>query len=299
LQKLIKEDDMARQKKFGWFFVLFMVAIISTPWNLHAASTKDPAIVLVAFGTSTVAFETYHHFEMEVKKRFPDREIRWAFTSQKIRHKLAQEKGQKLNDLPTTLKSLKAAGYSKAAIQSLHIVPGEEWEKKVVEESRKIPGLKVALGKPLLSSSQDREQVLQALAQTFPKDLTHNAVVLVAHGSPSPEGTAAYVAFNRLLRSQYPNQNVFLGTVEGKPTKQEVLEAVKQTSADTVFLRPFFFVAGEHVANDILGDDPESWKSELLKQKSYRIEGITKGLGYQDGIVAIYLAHLAQAMKSL
>jgi sirohydrochlorin cobaltochelatase len=290
---------MARQKRFGWFFVLFMVAIISTPWNLHAASTKDPAIVLVAFGTSTAAFETYHHFEIEVKKRFPDNEIRWAFTSQKIRHKLAQEKGQKLNDLPATLRSLKAAGYSKAAIQSLHIVPGEEWEKKVVEECRKISGLKIALGKPLLSSKQDQEQVLQALAQTFPKDLTHNAVVLVAHGSPSPEGTAAYLAFNRLLRSQYPNQNVFLGTVEGKPTKEETLEAVKKSSAATVILRPFLFVAGEHVANDILGDNPESWKSELLKQKAYRIEGITRGLGYQDGIVAIYLAHLAQAMESL
>jgi sirohydrochlorin cobaltochelatase len=290
---------MARQKRFGWLFVLFMVAIISTPWNLHAASAKDPAIVLVAFGTSTAAFETYHHFEVEVKKRFPDHEIRWAFTSHKIRHKLAQEKGQKLNDLPATLRSLKAAGYSKAAIQSLHIVPGEEWEKKVVEECRKIPGLKVALGNPLLSSKQDQEQVLQALAQTFPKDLTQNAVVLVAHGSPSPEGTAAYLAFDRLLRSQYPNQNVFLGTVEGKPTKEETLEAVKKSSAATVILRPFLFVAGEHVANDILGDNPESWKSELLKQKAYRIEGITKGLGYQDGIVAIYLAHLSQAMKSL
>lgn len=290
---------MARQKRFGWFVVLFMVAIISTPWNLLAASTKDPAIVLVAFGTSTAAFETYHHFEMEVKKRFPDHEIRWAFTSQKIRHKLAQEKGQKLNDLPATLRSLKAAGYSKAAIQSLHIVPGEEWEKKVVEECRKISGLKVALGKPLLSSKQDQEQVLQALAQTFPKDLTHSAVVLVAHGSPSPEGTAAYLAFDRLLRSHYPNQKVFLGTVEGKPSKEETLEAVKKSSVATVVLRPFLFVAGEHVANDILGDNPESWKSELLKQKAYRIEGITQGLGYQDGIVAIYLAHLAQAMKSL
>ena len=168
-----------------------------------------------------------------------------------------------------------------------------------MEESRKLPGLKIALGKPLLSSKQDQERVLQTLARTFPQDLKNNAVVLVAHGSPSPEGTAAYLAFNRLLRSHYPNQNVFLGTVEGKPTKEETLEAVKKTSAVTVFLRPFLFVAGEHVANDILGDNPESWKSELLKQKAYRIEGIAKGLGYQDGIVAIYLTHLVQAMKSL
>ena len=61
---------------------------------------------------------------------------------------------------------------------------------------------------------------------------------------------------------------------------------------------PFLFVAGEHVANDILGDNPESWKSELLQQKAYRIEGITEGLGYLDGVIAIYLDHLDQALKS-
>ena len=270
---------MVKQIKFGWLSLLLILSVISTPGTLHAASTAKPAIVLAAFGTTTEAFDTYNHFEEKVKERFPDYEIRWAFTSRKVRHKVAQEKGQKLNDLPTTLRELKAAGYTRVAIQSLHIVPGEEWEKKVVQESRKIPGLKVALGKPLLSSKQDQEQVLQALAQTFPKDLKDTAVVLVAHGSPSPEGTATYLAFNRLLRARYPHQNVFLGTVEGKPTREETLEAVKKSKATGVVLMPFLFVAGEHVAKDILGDDPESWKSELLKQKAYRIEGITKGAG--------------------
>jgi sirohydrochlorin cobaltochelatase len=288
---------MARQKRFGWFFVLFMAAIISTPWNLHAASTKNPAIVLAAFGTTTEAFDTYNHFEEKVKERFPGHEIRWAFTSHKVRHKVAQEKGKKLNDLGTTLRELKAAGYDRVVIQSLHIVPGAEWEKKIVQVSQEIPGLKVALGKPLLSSPKDQEQVLQTIAQTFPKDSKDTVVVLMAHGSPLPEGEKAYFAFDRLLRAHY--QNVFLGTVEEKPSKEEAFEAVKKANPNTVILMPFMFVAGEHVAKDMLGDDPESWKSELLKQKAYHIEGITKGLGYQDGIVAIYLAHLAQAMKSL
>lgn len=290
---------MVKRIRFGWLSLVLILSMISAPWTLNAASTTKPAIVLAAFGTSTEAFDTYNYFEQKVKARFPDHEIRWAFTSHKVRHKVAQEKGQKLNDLPTTLQELKAAGYTRVAVQSLHLVPGEEWEKKIVQESRKVPGLKVALGKPLLSSKQDQEQVLQAVAQTFPQDLKNNAVVLVAHGSPSPEGTAAYLAFNRLLRSHYPNQNVFLGTVEGKPTRQEALEAVKKSTAATVVLMPFLFVAGEHVAKDILGDDPESWKSELLKQKAYRIEGITKGLGYQEGIVNIYLDHLSRAMKGL
>ena len=292
-----KEDDMVKRIKFGWLSLALILSMITAPWTLNAAATANPAIVLAAFGTTTEAFDTYNHFETKVRERFPENEIRWAFTSHKVRHKVAKEKGKKLNDLSTTLRELKAAGYSGVAIQSLHIVPGEEWDKKVVQISREIPGLKVALGKPLLSSKEDQERVLQAVAQTFPKDVKDTVVVLMAHGSPIPEGERAYVAFDRLLRSRY--QNVFLGAVEHKPAKEEAFEAVRKANPAAVVLMPFMFVAGEHVAKDMLGDDPESWKSELLKQKAYRIEGIKKGLGYQDGIIAIYLDHLAQALKSL
>jgi len=288
---------MVKPRKFGWLFLLLLIIAISAPGALQAASTAKPAIVLAAFGTTTEAFDTYNQFETKVRERFPDYEIRWAFTSHKVRLKVAKEKGKQLNDLATTLRELKAAGYSGVAIQSLHIVPGEEWDKKVVQISRDIPGLKVALGKPLLSSKEDQERVLQTVAQTFPKDLKDTAVVLMAHGSPVPEGEKAYVAFDRLLRSRY--QNVFLGAVEHQPAKEDAFEAVKKANPAVVVLMPFMFVAGEHVAKDMLGDDPESWKSELLKQKTYRIEGIRKGLGYQDGIIAIYLDHLAQALKSL
>jgi len=290
---------MVKPSKFGWLFLLLLIMAISAPGALHAAATAKPAIVLAAFGTTTAAFDTYSHFETKVKERFPGYEIRWAFTSHKVRHKVAKEKGQKLNDLATTLRELKAAGYTRLVIQSLHIVPGEEWDKKVVQVSREIPGLKVALGKPLLGSPKDQERVLQTLSQTFPKDLDTTAVVLMAHGSPTPEGTATYLAFSRLLQTRYPHQNVFLGTVEGTPAKEEAFAAVKKANPAAVVLMPFMFVAGEHVAKDMLGDDPESWKSELLKQKAYRIEGIKQGLGYQDGIIAIYLDHLAQALKSL
>ena len=289
---------MVKRFTFGWLWCVLILAVISTPLSADAAATAQPAIVLAAFGTSTAAFNTYHHFEVAVKKRFPDHEIRWAFTSRIVRRLVAQERGQKLNNLATTLQNLKAAGYTRVAIQSLHIVPGEEWEKKVVAESQEIHGLKVALGKPLLSSRQDQERVIQVLASTFPKDLQHNAVILVAHGSPSPEGTAAYLAFDRLLRSHYPHQNVLLGTVEGQPSRQEVVAALKKSSATTVILRPFLFVAGEHVANDILGTGSKSWKSEL-ERISYHVKGINQGLGYQVGIVNIYLDHLAQALREL
>jgi sirohydrochlorin cobaltochelatase len=288
---------MTKSIKYGWFFLLLIISVVSAAAALNAASTAKPAIVLAAFGTTTKAFDTYGHFEQKVKERFPGYEIRWAFTSHKVRQKLAQEKGQQLHDLPTTLRELKAAGFNRVAVQSLHIVPGEEWDKKIMQASRRIPGLKVALGKPLLHTPKDQERVLQAVAQTFPKDLKDTAVVLMAHGSLSPEGEKAYLAFDRRLRAQY--HNVFLGAVEGKPSKEKAFEAVKQANPAAVVLMPFMFVAGEHVAKDMLGDDPESWKSELLKQKAYRIDGITQGLGYLEGIVNIYLDHLDQALKSL
>ncbi len=288
---------MAKRIKFTWLSFALILSLVSALGTLNAAAAAKPAIVLAAFGTSTAAFDTYHYFEAQVKKRFPDHEIRWAFTSRIVRHKVAREKGRILQDLGTTLRELKAAGCNRVAIQSLHLVPGEEWEKKIVEVSREVPGLQVALGKPLLSSKEDQERTLQAVDRTFPKDLQDTAVVLMAHGSPSPKGEKAYLDFDRLLRVHY--QNVFLGTVGGQPTRQAAMDAVRKAGVSTVVLMPFMFVAGEHVAKDMLGDDSESWKSELLRQKAYRLEAVKKGLGYQEGIVNIYLDHLAQALQTL
>jgi cobalamin biosynthesis Co2+ chelatase CbiK len=115
---------MVKRIKFGWLALALILSLICAPWTLNAASTANPAIVLAAFGTTTAAFDTYNHFEEKVKARFPAYEIRWAFTSRIVRHKVGKEQGKKLNDLATTLQELKAAGYSRVVIQSLHIVPG-------------------------------------------------------------------------------------------------------------------------------------------------------------------------------
>jgi hypothetical protein len=81
---------MVKRSRFGWLFLALIFTMISAPWTLNAASTAKPAIVLAAFGTTTEAFDTYNHFEEKVKARFPGYEIRWAFTSHKVRHKVAK-----------------------------------------------------------------------------------------------------------------------------------------------------------------------------------------------------------------
>ena len=162
------------------------------------------------------------------------------------------------------------------------------------------PRSESCLGKTSAQQQEDQEQVLQALAQTFPKDLKDITPLFwwptAALPPRAPRHTWPLTGYCGLI---IPIRMSFWEPWKANPPKTRPWKPSRKSNAATVVLLPFLFVAGEHVANDILGDNPESWKSELLKQKAYHIEGITKGLGYQDGIVAIYLDHLAQAMKSL
>jgi len=276
---------------------LAFLMVLIAGGNSLAATGERPAIVLTAFGTSTAAADTYKNIEKLVKDRFPGYDVRWAFTSKKIREKLRQESGQDLKNLSQTLGDLKAAGVKRVAVQSLHVVPGEEW-KEMVKESRQVPGLKVALGKPLLSTEADQRRVLDALAKTFPGDLQKNAVVLVGHGSPDPAGEATYKSFGGLVRARFPKKNVFLGVIEGKPSGKAALDAVKCSPAAAVQFVPLLVVAGDHMMNDIMGDEPDSWKSQLLAHRQYQIES-SKGLGYQDAVVAVFLNHLENALKKV
>lgn len=282
----------------GVLLSLVCLAVWGVEGSPASAAGERPAIVLTAFGTSTTAGETYRHIEALAQNRFPGHNIRWAFTSRMVREKLRRTGGQELQDLPQTLRELKATGVRRVAVQSLHVVPGEEWHK-LVQESRQVPGLQVALGKPLLSTGASQRRVLAALAGTFPDDLHKNAVILVGHGSPHPEGEAAYLSFQGLLRSRFPGQNVFLGVVAGNPPGEAALEAVQRSQATTVVLTPLMVVAGEHVKNDILGQKPDSWQSRLLAQRHYQIQGVTQGLGYRDEVVAVFLDHLEEALRQL
>jgi sirohydrochlorin cobaltochelatase len=288
---------MLKRIKFKWFSLALILTVMSAPVGLHAAAPTKPAIVLAAFGTTTSAFATYHKIEAQVKKSFPGYEVRWAFTSNMVRRIVWKKQHKKLPSLPEVLRNLKADGFTKVVVQSFLLAPGEEWEE-IVRQSLDVPGLTVAVGKPLLNSKADELKTIQILSKEFPPNLQKTAVVLIGHGSPDPKAQATYASFAKLLRAHYPQGKVFFGLVEfEKPGKKEVLQEVKQSGVTSVMLMPFLLVAGDHVQHDILGSGPESWKSELLKMGPYQVEGIRKGLGDRPAIVDIYLKHLAQALK--
>ena len=285
-------------RHLAWMAILLGTWLVAAA-GAAAAPPGKPAIVLTAFGTSTAAADTYEHVAALARKRFPGYEIRWAFTSQKVSKKLWQERRQQLPGLPQVLRELHDAGFTRVAVQSLHVVPGAEWDE-VVKESRLVPGLRVALGQPLLNGPQDQQRVLELLEPTFPRDLEHTAVVLVAHGSPTPAGEAVYLEFNRRLRSRHRDHKVFLGTVQNQPSGEAALAAVRASGATSVQFIPLLLVAGEHIRQDIMGDAPKSWKSRLEAGGTIKVLDIpSPGLGYRDNIVQIYLDHLDQALQTL
>lgn len=158
--------------------------------------------------------------------------------------------------------------------------------------------MKISLGKPLLNSLEDRKRVLDALAKDFPADFKEHAVLLVGHGSPLPAGTREYLSLYTLILSKFKGKNVFFGNIEHQPPVKNALGALKKSSASKVTIIPLMFVAGDHFINDIMGDEEGSIKKDLLAAKPYEITAVDKGLGYNDGVIQVYLDHLTTALDA-
>ena len=55
-------------------------------------------------------------------------------------------------------------------------------------------------------------------------------------------------------------------------------------------------VAGDHAKNDLAGDDPDSWKSQLTAA-GYQVDWVLQGMGEYPGIRALFCRHAQQAME--
>lgn len=252
---------------------------------------KDRAIIVSAFGTSTAAKDTYSFFEDKLRGRYPQDEIFWAFSSRKLRNKMTSF-DPSWNGLAEVLKEVAGKGYSSAVIQSLHIVPGVEFEKilHAAEGSK----LNLSIGMPLLSSDIDCCRALDAVSDRI-ADTQRCITLLVGHGTSQSAAGACYLQFNEYLQKRYPD-NVFLAMVEGQPTWSAVVKALKKSRIRKIKFIPFMFVAGEHILYDVLGAHEESWAFQL---KGYEIDHTEKGLGFNEKIIAIYFDHLKDALLKI
>ncbi len=283
-------------------FILPFVCQAGASAQGHPASDrKGPAILLVTFGTSVTSAQTaFANIEKRVRVAFPEAEIRWAYTSKIIRSKLAKS-GTLIDSPETALAKLMDDGYTKVAVQSLHMIPGAEFHEiytnaKLFEQ---MAGgfAKVVVSYPLLSSDEAMEKMLKALVTTIiPKERkAEEAVILMGHGTHHPSD-AIYSAL--MYKVQKLDANIYIGTVEGHPTFDEAKEAVIQKGIKKAYLIPLMTVAGDHAMNDMAGEEPDSWKS-ILAREGIESVAVLKGLAEFDPIVDLWVVNLKIAMAQL
>jgi sirohydrochlorin cobaltochelatase len=264
--------------------------------------TKDAkrAILLVAFGTTVREAEAaYRNVERLARGRFPDAEIRWAYTSRTVMRKLAAE--GRLVDTPTiALRKLAGDGFRTVVVQSVHLIPGEEFDTLQAELAEGVAAagvpLSLAVGRPLLGRPEDARAVAAALQTCLPGRAPGEPVLWMGHGTARHPADKAYAVLLEALSALDPAMR--LATVEGKPTFDDALPGLKALNSRRVWVAPFMAVAGDHARNDMAGDDPESWKSRLTAE-GFEPVVVLRGIAECDGIVALWLDHLAEALERL
>ncbi|MGD9210684.1 MAG: sirohydrochlorin cobaltochelatase [Desulfobacteraceae bacterium] len=265
------------------------------------ADDKEPAILLVTFGTSIPdAQAAFDNIDKRVKKAFPKTEIRWAYTSYIIRQKLAKE-GKILDSPEVALAKLMDEGYTKVAVQSLHMIPGAEFHDIRVNAGKfeEMTGGfdKVFVSYPLLASDENMDKVVEALiANMIPKERKkEDAVVLMGHGTHH-SSDAIYSAMMYKFRKADPN--IYVGTVEGHPSFDEIKAMLEEKGIKKAYLLPFMSVAGDHAINDMAGDEEDAWKVMLTKA-GIECVPVLKGVAEYDALVDIWIGNLAACMKHL
>jgi sirohydrochlorin cobaltochelatase len=259
------------------------------------------AILLVTFGTSVDrAKASFDNIDKRVKAAFPGVEIRWAYTSKIIRNKLAKQ-GTRIDSPEMAMVRLMDEGYTRVAVQSLHMIPGAEFHEintNVRLFADMVGGIdRVQVSLPLLINDETMEHSLKiVMSQVVPKERkAGEAVVLMGHGTHHPSD-AIYSAL--MYKAQKMDANVFVGTVEGHPTFEEIRDALVEKKVKKAYLVPFMTVAGDHAMNDMAGDEPDSWKSQLA---AVGIESVPvmKGLAEFDAVVDMWIEQLKVAMAHL
>src|SRR6056297_2475705 len=174
-----------------------------------ARAEKD-GILLVAFGTTVPEAEkAIENIDAEVRKSFPGTEIRWAYTSSIVRHRLAKENGKHIDSPARALAKMMDDGFTRVAVQSLHTIPGEEYHG-LVRTARSFAGMpkgmkQVEVGQPLLATTADMERVVDAVLANIPAERSRDeAVVLMGHGTHHP-GNIYYPGIQYFFSKKDPN----------------------------------------------------------------------------------------------
>ena len=288
------------------------------------------AIVLAAFGTTVPeALPGIVHIRDRIRQKFPNSEVRLAFTADSIRATWNERQHDPTfrtanPDVPAdiygvrsplaTIADLREEGYCTILVQPGHITLGEEY-LDLVETVRALnsiatvkaknrPFEKLVVSRPALGTmgttrpyAQDIRTVAKALAGDVETARAKGAALLyMGHGNEFFPSAGSYLELVEVLNTLYPETKSYLAVVEGFPGLETVIRQMHKDGVRQVMLKPFMTVAGDHAVNDMAGDSPESMQA-ILTANGFRVTTLVEGLGEQDGFADVYATFLAETAR--
>ncbi len=244
------------------------------------------AIIIASFGTtySETRSKTIDVIEKEAENKFKNIEIVTAYTSNIVRSILKKRDLISIPSAEEAASQLKQKGYTEIYIQPTHIIPGAEYDKL------KIPGC--ILGKTLLNENADFEKFILALE--LPKLPCDTAILFMGHGSYHGADKFYGILEEKIKAHNYGN--IFIATVEGSKTVNDILPELLKQKIKKVYLYPLMIVAGDHAQNDMAGDEEDSWKT-VLQNEGYEVYPVLKGLGEYPEIRSLIFQSLENTIK--
>ncbi len=253
-------------------------------------------ILVVSFGTTYEEARKLciESIENKIRNEFKDFEVRRAFTSNMVIKKLKERDNLYIDTVEEALEKFEKEGFEEVYIQSLHIIPGHEYEKIAIQvdkynEKNSFNVLK--LSQPLLYNNDDYYRVIEVLDKEISTLNKNKGLILMGHGTDH-KANECYRIFEERLRNK-GFENVYMGTVEGYQPIDEIIPLLKKNEIKKVKLQPFMLVAGDHVLNDMVGDE-HSWKAKL-EEEGFEVEAEIKGLGEKAKFQEIFINNLRKS----
>lgn len=290
-----------------------------------AKSGKNEAVLLVAFGSTwDNSFKAFDKTVEAYKTAFPDADVYMSFSSDICINRASQ--GENYDDEGNLVKrdyyepryllhAIGKAQYGKITVQSLQVIPGEEFAAVVaavkkfmnngyiasahlddnyLKQLQETDGIK--MGMPLLyDPAEDVPEVASRLNTLFGTEASQGVVAFMGHGNPDTYDTfKANVRYTELEDElQKLNPSFFVGTVDMADNYKQDVKARMQAAGKTsgkVFLHALMSIAGDHAHNDMAGEGEEYWDETKPESEENSWFEYFKHGGY-DAIVPIVGKH--------
>ena len=272
--------------------------------TVNTQKKSNKVILLVAFGSTwEQAYDTFDKVVDDYKAQFSGWDVYLSFSSAIcINNARAGENVDPKDyyDPEHWLTAIGLAGYQQVVVQSLQVIPGEEYRRvrdsyvkdfmnnrngDFSDKYMKSLDRQVVVGTPLMAEESDAK----ALAQTLNNEadvkaaVAEGIVAFMGHGNPEGYdyygGNIRYLQLESYLRELNPNY--YVGTVDMDQTyAEDVVEHIKGgkfnfSVGDMMYtmnydvnlskkgqLYPLMSIAGDHAHNDMADEeDEESWFS--------------------------------------